>query len=308
MTHYAKMKWLLIALGFLALTGCSPTKALNAMVPSSSYALHTGVHYGQHARQRMDIYVPKMTDVRSEVVVFVYGGAWEEGDKRDFEFVGQAFSRLGYITVVPNYRLYPEVEFPAFIEDIALAIAQLPPRLERLGIHEPQGRHVILAGHSAGAHTVALLAADPAYLREQGATDTALVALIGLSGPYDLPLEHERVQDKFTRVEGDEANPIALAHANMPPTLLIHGEADVVAKPEHAERFAEQLSNKGVVVDLHTYPRRRHVDIIASLASPLRFWSPAYADIQRFLQRDELKSTSFGQTQIFESGITEHVE
>ena len=281
---------LLLILVTLGLVACSPTAALNTMVPSGSYDVHKDIAYAEDDRQRMDIYVPNQGPVRSEIIMFVYGGSWEGGDKQDFAFIGQAFARLGYITVVPNYRLYPQVEFPAFIDDIAKALGALPAEIDALRNQQavpspaafcPSGHSVILAGHSAGAHTAALIATDRQYLARY-AEDIHLSGLIGLAGPYDLPLEHERVEDKFTAVDGDEANPIALATDATPQTLLIHGESDTVAKPEHAEAFATRLKELGVHVTLKTYPRRRHVDLVASLASPLRFWTPAYNDIQAF--------------------------
>lgn len=277
---------LLIALlPIFLLTACNSASLLNSAVPSGSYSTEADIAYGDDSRQRMDIYVPDERPLKQQVIVFVYGGSWDQGDKQEFEFVGQAFARLGYITLIPNYRLYPEVEFPDFIDDVAMAIAALPQHMPESC---PAARDIILMGHSAGAHTAALLAADPEYLKQQDAADVHISALIGLSGPYDLPLEHERVKDKFTKVDGDEANPIALAHENMPPTLLIHGESDKVAKPEHAEKFQHRLQELEVPVTVHTYSRRRHVDLIASLASPLRFWTPAYDDIQEFLAHQGL--------------------
>lgn len=278
----------------LGLTACSPTSALNTVVPSASYDLHRDIAYASDPRQQMDIYVPTDSPVKSQVVVFVYGGSWEEGEKQDFEFIGQAFARLGYVTVIPDYRLYPQVEFPEFIDDIAIALTAIPAQLRELELC-PSGREIVLTGHSAGAHTAALIATDPQYLQRQQNSNTPadevqLTALIGLAGPYDLPLEHERVKDKFSRVQDDEANPIALATAQTPPTLLIHGESDTVARPEHATKFAERLQSLGVYTQIHTYPRRRHVDLVASLASPLRFWTPAYEDIQVFLEDQALNS------------------
>lgn len=286
----------------LGLVACSPTSALNTMVPAGSYEVHQDIAYAADERQRMDIYMPSQGPLHTDIIMFVYGGSWEDGDKQDFEFIGQAFARLGYVTVIPNYRLYPQAEFPEFINDVAKALGAVPDQIDALrtqqamptGVEQcPSGRNVILAGHSAGAHTAALIATDPQYL-ERHAPNVQLSALIGLAGPYDLPLQHERVKDKFTRVEGDEANPIALASEATPQTLLIHGESDTVAKPEHAAAFANKLEELGVHVTLKTYPRRRHVDLVASLASPLRFWTPAYNDIQTFLAERELNRSCAG--------------
>ncbi|RUO33375.1 alpha/beta hydrolase [Aliidiomarina soli] len=265
------------------LTGCSGSAVLNALTPDGSYNLES-VPYGDHSRQQMDIYYPDDPQQRQKVVVFVYGGAWERGDKADFEFIGQAFARLGYITVIPDYRLYPEVEFPAFIDDVAKAVSQLEGAISASC---PSAQSVILAGHSAGAHSAALVAADPQYLQAQGYSGRIGGAIL-MSGPYDLPLDHSRVADKFSQANGNQANPVALAGASMPSTLLLHGRADSVADPEHSERFAQRLAELGVPSQLHIYPRTRHVDLIASLGSPLRFLTPAYGDIQRFLSEQHL--------------------
>ncbi|MCC5854131.1 MAG: alpha/beta hydrolase [Idiomarina sp.] len=271
----------------LALAACQPTRVLNTVTPSGSYDRVKDIAYGADARQKFDLYLPTSTDQRPAVVVFVYGGAWDQGSKDQFEFVGQAFARLGYTTVIPNYRLYPDVEFPAFIDDVASAISAFPEHL-----HEdcPSGREIILVGHSAGAHTAALLLADTQYFERHRVNPSHIKAFIGMSGPYDLPLEHERVKEKFSQVEGDEANPVALAHGDMPVTLLIHGESDTIAKPEHSEKFQARLEALGVQVTSHYYRRTRHADVVASLASPLRFWTPAYDDIQTFLVQEGFAS------------------
>jgi acetyl esterase/lipase len=281
-------------LGLLVITACSPTRALNAVVPSNSYTVQQDVAYLPelaHPRQTMDIYIPAQTPHKQNIVVFLYGGGWDDGNKADFEFIGQAFARLGYVTVIPNYRLFPEVEFPAFIEDAAAAVQAIPNHVSSAcDAFSEIERELILIGHSAGAHSAAMLVAEPSFLSDS----LPIAALIGLSGPYDLPLDHERVGEKFSQVQGDEANPVALIAklepSNLPPTLLLHGEADTIAKPAHSESFATELNALGVPTTLKLYPSRRHVALVASLASPLRFWTPAYEDIQMFLTEQQLDS------------------
>ena len=285
---------IIILLGLVIITGCSPTRALNAVVPSNSYTMQHDVAYLPelaHPRQTMDIYIPEQVPPKQNIVVFLYGGGWDDGDKADFEFIGQAFARLGYVTVIPNYRLFPEVEFPAFIEDAAAAVQAIPNHVPIACTALPANeRGLILIGHSAGAHSAAMLVANPSYLGDS----LPIAALIGLSGPYDLPLDHERVGEKFSQVQGDEANPVAIISerkpANLPPTLLLHGEADTIAKPAHSESFATELNALGVPTTFKLYQRRRHVALVASLASPLRFWTPAYEDIQTFLTKHNLDS------------------
>lgn len=285
-TYYPQLGLLTLLLIVVALvSACQPLRVLNSVVPSGSYSVESDISYGSEPRQRMDLYLPNDGHYNEHVLVFVYGGAWDQGTKEEFEFVGQAFARLGYITLIPNYRLYPDVEFPAFIDDVAMAIGEMKH-------HLPDscdlGSSIILSGHSAGAHTAALLAADAQFLERNNAGDIEIAALLALSGPYDLPLDHERVRDKFSKVEGNAANPVALATSQMPPTLLIHGEADTIAEVAHAEKFQKRLEDLGVPVTMHLYNRTRHASIVASLASPLRFLTPVYADIQAYLEAEEL--------------------
>ncbi|MDQ2075995.1 alpha/beta hydrolase [Marinimicrobium sp. ABcell2] len=271
------------------LVACQPVKVLNGVTPRGAFTLESDVPYGTEHRQGMDIYLPRNRPYRRAVLVFVYGGSWESGDKEDFLFVGQTFARMGYVTVIPNYRLYPEVEFPDFVDDIALAIARLSAEMPESC---PEGLDVILMGHSAGGHTAAMLATDPKYLARNQGEEVQVRGLIGLAAPYDLPLDHELVVDKFTRVTDDaEVNPLALATAEAPPSLLLHGGADTTAYPYHTERFTARLEELGVPVTSHIYPRARHVNLLAGVASVLRFLNPATDDIETFLKAHGLSDT-----------------
>lgn len=278
----------LLAAALLAIA-CQPVKLLNGVTPRSAFNVERDLAYGPEHRQTMDIYLPKQRPWRSAVLVFVHGGAWETGGKEDFLFVGQTFARLGYVTVIPNYRLYPEVEFPDFVDDIALALARLDERMPEAC---PDGRQVILMGHSAGGHTAALLATDPKYLARNQGGGVEVGALIGLAVPYELPLEHELVVDKFTTVTVPaEVNPIVLASADTPPSLLLHGGADTTVHQYHVERFSARLEELGVPVTQHIYPRAQHVSLLAGVARVLRFLNPAARDIEAFLVAQGLTHT-----------------
>ena len=103
-----------------ALGGCSKFDVLNATVPVWGYARNSNIAYGPLARQKLDVYRPKEPAparrdgerVGARVVVFFCGGDWQEGEKENYRFVGQALASRGFIAVLPNYRLYPETTFP----------------------------------------------------------------------------------------------------------------------------------------------------------------------------------------------------
>ena len=57
------------------------------------------------------------------MVVFFYGGSWNHGERHDYRFVGEALAARGIVTVIPDYRLYPQVRYPDFLKDNAAAVA-----------------------------------------------------------------------------------------------------------------------------------------------------------------------------------------
>jgi len=132
---------LLALLPALLLTACSPADLVNLVTPSSGYSLSRDIAYGPQARQRLDLYEPAAPATGGAMVVFFYGGSWESGSKDDYRFAAQAFADAGLRVVVPDYRVYPEVIYPAFLEDSAAAVAWA--RAHHQG-------PLFLVGHSAG--------------------------------------------------------------------------------------------------------------------------------------------------------------
>lgn len=257
------------------------------------------IPYDDNPRHKLDLYVPQAESVapHKPVLVFIHGGAWDFGDKSEYQFAGAALAKLGHICVVPNYRLFPEVVFPHFINDVACAIDALPSILAKQGLH--QDHHplpVVLIGHSAGAHTAAMLSCDKHYFANPM---VKVVGCIGLAGPYDLPLDDPLVVGKFDGVSLHEvieqqvdighehnqhdANPINLANAHTPPMLLIHGAKDTTVGLYHSERFAKRLSQLTVEHKLIVYPSVDHRQIIGAMSVLFRFLNPVYRDIGRFL-------------------------
>ena len=80
-----------------------------------------GYAYGSNPRQKLDVYIPRAAASQPHpVVVFGYGGVLTDGNRDEYRFVGEAFASLGFVTVVYDYRLYPEVSFPTYSQDAAL--------------------------------------------------------------------------------------------------------------------------------------------------------------------------------------------
>jgi acetyl esterase/lipase len=288
MTHYRSIKTLLksAALGIatVASIACSPVKTLNALVPNASFSLHADIAYGDLLRQKLDIYVPKNASQNTPVVIFYYGGSWDSGNKVDYKFVAEAFASNGYIAVVPDYRVYPDVLFPAFMADAASAAKWVKNNIPK---YQGNANQVFLAGHSAGAHLAVMLAVNPQYLAVEGLSQNDFAGVIGLAGPYDfLPLKSERLKTIFGPEEVRwQSQPIAFVNGKNPPMLLLVGLKDSTVWPHNTYNLAEKIKAKGGKVQVAEFANYGHIDMAAKLAKPLRGDRELLNSILAFMQQ-----------------------
>jgi len=268
---------LLATLSLTLIGGCSPVQLLNSLI-SDDYRLQADQSYGIAPRQKLDIYRPRFTTGPSPVLIFFYGGNWQAGSKADYRFVGEAFAAKGFIVVIPDYRLYPEIRYPAFLDDGAAAVSWTLSHLAQLG-GDPERLH--LMGHSAGAYTAAMLALDGRWL---GAQRTKIKSTVGLAGPYDfLPLTDPALQDIFsTEADLSRTQPITFADGSAAPMFLASGRKDDTVSPGNSQRLAERIRAHGGVA-VEKYYDTGHVGLVAALARPLRFIAPLFTDVATFL-------------------------
>ena len=125
--------------------------ALNRLTPKQGYRVQNNIPYGLKARHRLDLYRTSAPRQQRPLIVFVHGGAWMHGDKKDYGFIGEAFAKEGFDVAVINYHLAPEYIFPASIDDLSLALNYLTQSQHKLQI---EVENVVLMGHSAGAFNV----------------------------------------------------------------------------------------------------------------------------------------------------------
>ncbi len=276
--------------GLLAvIASCTPIDLLNATIPTGSLTVTHDIAYGRENRQRLDIYVsnaPRSNTpgANRPVIVFFYGGAWQEGSKANYLFAAQALAGTGAIVVVPDYRVYPQVTFPGFLDDGAAAIAWTIRNVARWGGNPNQ---VFLAGHSAGAYISIMLALDRHYLADAGVPDAHLAGAIGISGPYDfLPITRPDIKPIF-EVVPDLAvtQPIHYARMDTPPLLLLTGEADTTVGPYNTRNLAGRVRALGGPVETHYYPGVAHIGSVLALTAFFRDRAPVLADIAHFIAR-----------------------
>ena len=217
--------------------------------------------YGPDRLQAIDYWPGRSAN--APLVVFVHGGGWSRGDKRmmDGSDKLEHWRASGYAVASVNYRLVPDATVEQEAEDVAAAVAYLKARAGALGF-DP-GR-IALVGHSAGAHLVALVGTDPAYLRGAGLSFADIDGIVPLDGAaYNIPQQLEdgpRIMGRTYRQAfgGDVArqarlSPTAQAAApNAADFLILH-----VQRPDgirQSEALGAALLRAGTDVEVEGFP------------------------------------------------------
>jgi acetyl esterase/lipase len=274
----------LLATGLAAgLAGCSPADLLNATVSDDDVSKTADIRYAPGDRHTLDVYRPRQTGGGLPMVVFVYGGGWNAGDKGMYGFVARPLVRRGIVVVVPDYRLSPEVAFPAFLEDNAKAVAWAFAHAVELGADPAR---VVLVGHSAGAFNIAMLALDPHWLAAAGADRNRLAGAVGLAGPYHfLPSSDPDVIPVFGADNTPAHEPYAFADGRNPPMFLAAGTEDTIVMPRNTTDLAGRIRQNGGPVTSTLYPGVGHVGLITAFAPVFQGRAPVLDDVAAFVTR-----------------------
>ncbi|KAJ0392985.1 hypothetical protein P43SY_007812 [Pythium insidiosum] len=247
------------------------------------------VHYTaqRHEKQTLNIAIPSDRFPRGHglpTCVFVHGGSWQRGDKSGLfnDGIELAFVRSGWVGVSVNYRLSPEVRHPHHTCDLAEAVSWIHRNAETFG-GDPN--RIILVGHSAGAHLVMQLMADPEFLFRHGVDHSVVSSVVGISGVYNVvrlanaPLYGPLVVNPaFGELaeqwrEGSITSSLIRYGSASPlyrtPTLLLTAEEDY-----HFDEDAEELESwlvegGNVNVERAVVPQRNHFTIIRDLTHDL---------------------------------------
>ena len=277
------------ALALATLGGCSGTAMLNAAVPRHTFRASPAIAYGNDACQKLDVYEPFEATAPAAshgrpVVVFFYGGSWQNGARGDYLFAGEALASRGFVAVLPDYRTWPDVRFPVFMEDAAAAVRWARDHAAEFG-GDPS--RIFLMGHSAGAHIAVLLATDGHYLAAEQMSKRDLSGVIGLAGPYDfLPLTDPALKNIFPAPLRAASQPVNFVNGDEPPMFLAAGRRDTTVDPGNTDRLAAKLRAAGDTVEVKHYPFVGHALLVAALAAPLRFFAPVLADVGGFINAE----------------------
>jgi acetyl esterase/lipase len=278
------------------LVSCVPTHIPRTEAGSALYILSNasgledvkrleGIVYGAHPRQKLDLYLPIGNRAQSKgMVIFGYGGGYKDGNRDEYRFVGQLFASLGLVTVVYDYRLYPEVRFPTSLLDAAQVVRWAYDNAAEYGADKYA---MLLAGHSAGAHMAALLATNPTYLETVKMQPRQLGLVLCLGGGYQFwnaqtGFISPDIAEVMQGVEPLQTQPIEFLTPFVPSMVLMHGINDQVLPIGQARAFAQKAKAVGADVTLLEYPGD-HASTVIDLSNTLRFRSNQYTDLVRVL-------------------------
>lgn len=266
----------LAVLGFALVAGPAPAQPPAAPPEKTAPGLPPGtrtekdIPYGDHERQKLDLYLPK-GDGPTPLVVWVHGGGWEGGSKADGG-LARALLPRGYAVAAINYRLSKHAPFPAQIEDVKAAVRFLRANA---GKYHLDPDHFGAAGASAGGHLVALLGTSGGAKDldgDGGSKDvsSAVQAVVDFFGPTDLvKLSPPGAKNNpVTRLLGGttgekkdlavKADPITYVDPKDPPFLIIHGDKDTLVPLSQSELLQAALKKAGVESELLVIPGAGH--------------------------------------------------
>ncbi len=288
-TARATRRLTLAALAAVLTAACSPLSLFATLSPKDpAIRVVRGEAYGPDPRQTLDVYAPHGgqggRQGAAPVAVFFYGGSWDSGRRQDYGWVGHALASRGFVAIIADYRVYPQVRYPGFLEDGAQAVRWARDHARDYG-GDPD--RIVLAGHSAGAYNAVMLGLDGRLLKAAGVDPKTIKAVVGLSGPYDfLPLEGRTTR----RVFGDAADlpatqPLAYVNPDSPAAFLATGDKDDTVLPRNTVALAKRLREAGVVVEERHYAGVNHIDMVLALSRPLRGRAPVLDEMADFLRQ-----------------------
>src|SRR3990167_2141651 len=259
--------------------------ALNRLTPRKGYSVQENVAYGLRARHRLDLFHTQTPREHRPLIVFVHGGAWMHGDKKDYRFIGEAFAKEGFDVAVINYHLAPEHIFPASIDYLSLALNYLNVHQLKYQISTEK---VVLMGHSAGAFNVMSALYHPKPYEIQ--CRSQITAIIGLAGPYHFDYKGDPIcADAFDQNRPyQEVMPYYFVESNTVKHYLLVAENDDVVGLSNAVDLDRRLKEKGNYSQLWTVPRIGHISMIGSVSS---LFSRYFTTKQKIMQalEDALK-------------------
>lgn len=254
----------------LSLAGLLLASALGAAEPKA----HRDLPYTntKHKRHVLDVYAPARGK-SLPVVVWIHGGGWQAGDKKEVHEKPKAFADRGFVFISINYRLLPDATIKQMAGDVAKAIRWAHDNAKTYG-GDPNTLFVM--GHSAGAQLAALVCTDERYLKAEKLSLTLVKGCVPVDGDtYDVPLQiqtvSKRVADIYRKKFGDEKSQKDLSPVThvargkyLPPFLILH-VADHKEVKLQSQTLARALTKAGFSAKAYPAEGKNHTTINSEL-------------------------------------------
>src|SRR5262245_46407180 len=248
-----------------------------APLPADEPKAHRGLAYAEpkNERQTLDVYAPTKGK-NLPVVVWIHGGGWQAGDKKEVHHKPQAFADKGFLFVSINYRLLPKATIKQMAQDVAKAIRWVHDHARDYG---GDLSTILVMGHSAGAQLAALVCTDERYLKAEGLSFAVSKGCVPVDGDsYDVSLQIRTVEKRradIYRIKfGDEKMQkelSAVTHItkgeNIPPFLILH-VADHPETKAQSQRLAKAPHAAGVPASADPAEGQNHSTINNDLGLP----------------------------------------
>ena len=244
------------------------------------------IAYGTHSEQRYDVYLPANAKPGAPILLMVHGGGWRRGDKASPGVVGEKAAHWlakGYVFISVDYRLLPDADPLQQARDVAAAVASVQKRAPQW---RADPRRLVLMGHSAGAHLVALLGAAPSLLAQAGALrPLAVVALDSAAMNVPELMTMPKLPDLYRDAFGSDprfwaaASPYDQLNRRGLPMLIVCSSQRSDSCPQ-GRALADKARTLGV--PMQVLPEDlRHGEINSTLGAPSAYTRAVTAWIDR---------------------------
>jgi len=221
------------------------------------------IAYGEHPKQRLDVYRPAASSGAGRVFVFLHGGGFREGDRAHYGYVARPLAAAGVVTVVASYRLTPEFTYPAQVDDSQRLLRWTYEHIAEYG-GDP-GR-IFIGGHSAGAILAAFVGLRTDWLSGTGLPRDLVKGCVPVSGAYDL--RNERSLENYVPDPDRRAEASPLLHVDAPPAHTIVGVGSAERDVASSRLLVEQIRGAGGSAALLVLDGLPHDDTARAFGNP----------------------------------------